>query len=237
VTVNADISGNIELTGDEDYFKFVLSESRSTDIYYTTEKSVYMKLYDSSAEFVAGGNHIIKNLPAGTYYVQIYQVSNYITSYTLRINTENSTPVDDHGNTMNEATVININSDILGTLETDSDQDYFKFILSESKSTDIYYIADQAVNISLYNSSGAYIAGNNHIKQNLSAGTYYVRIYKSIYLTSYTLRINDISSYIYSQEDLDLAIKQEREKYDPNGDGKIGLEEVIYYLKVLSNIK
>ncbi len=39
---------------------------------------------------------------------------------------------------------------------------------------------------------------------------------------------------IYTQEQLDHAISEERKKYDPDGDGKIGLDNIIYYLQVLS---
>jgi hypothetical protein len=49
--------------------------------------------------------------------------------------------------------------------------------------------------------------------------------------------INEIRNGWYSQQQLDQAVMTEKLKYDPNGDGKIGLQEVIYYLQILSGVR
>ncbi len=42
---------------------------------------------------------------------------------------------------------------------------------------------------------------------------------------------------MFTQEQLDQAIETERTKYDPNRDGMIGLEDIIYYLQVVAGIR
>jgi len=38
----------------------------------------------------------------------------------------------------------------------------------------------------------------------------------------------------YTQEQLDEAVMAERLKYDPDGDGRVGLPNVIYFLQILT---
>ena len=41
----------------------------------------------------------------------------------------------------------------------------------------------------------------------------------------------------YSKEQLDAAVAAERQKWDANGDGKIGLEEAIRALQIVSGVR
>ena len=46
-----------------------------------------------------------------------------------------------------------------------------------------------------------------------------------------------IIAAMFTQAQLDKVVADEKIKYDPNGDGKIGLVEIIYYLQVLSGAR
>jgi len=48
---------------------------------------------------------------------------------------------------------------------------------------------------------------------------------------------NDCDGYIDEGDRCFQAVQSEMKKYDPNGDGIIGLKEIIYYLQVISGIK
>ncbi len=49
--------------------------------------------------------------------------------------------------------------------------------------------------------------------------------------------VANATANMFSQEQVDQAILNERMKYDPNCDGVIGMDNVIYYLQVLSGVR
>jgi PKD repeat protein len=49
--------------------------------------------------------------------------------------------------------------------------------------------------------------------------------------------VNDIRAGLFSQQQLDQAVLEERIKWDVNNDGKMGLEEVIYILQKIAGVR
>jgi hypothetical protein len=49
--------------------------------------------------------------------------------------------------------------------------------------------------------------------------------------------LNTTIASMFTQQQLDQAVLDERMKYDQNGDGVIGMDNVIYYLQILSGLR
>ena len=57
------------------------------------------------------------------------------------------------------------------------------------------------------------------------------------YSDSMLLVVTGQTSGLYTQADMNQAVRSEREKWDVNGDGKIGLDEAIRALQVTSGVR
>ena len=89
---------------------------------------------------------------------------------------------DDHGDTRNTATKIELNHSVSGNLETAGDIDYFRFSLREEGTTTISTTGSTDTLGTLRNNSGNYIISNDDsgpgenfsIARKLNPGTYYI---------------------------------------------------------------
>ncbi|MCB4755328.1 MAG: pre-peptidase C-terminal domain-containing protein, partial [Sulfurovum sp.] len=137
-------TGNIEVAGDNDYFKIKTTSSGRLIVRTRGSIDTYGYLLDANGEELASNNNsgiypknfqIVKYITAGTYYVRVRGFNNDVTgAYTLDVQFEPGlTEVsDDHSNSIVGATPINPNSRTAGKLDFGQDEDYFKVIIPES---------------------------------------------------------------------------------------------------------
>ena len=107
---------------------------------------------------------------------------------------------DDHGDTRNTATKIELNRSVSGNLETQGDIDYFRFSLRDEGTTTISTTGRTDTLGTLINNSGNFIATNDDggsgenfsIARKLNPGTYYIVVSSSSNKETgkYSLRVN-----------------------------------------------
>lgn len=163
------------------------------------------------SEYGSTSNETItrSNVPAGTYYIQVYGYAgehSTTTCYNLQIQTTYLTAcagTSDAGDneTFATAATIPLNTDINGRISIPGDQDYYTFTLTEATNLTITLTnLPDDYDIGLFSSAQAVIAtsmlgGTSHetINYLLPAGTYYVQVwgYSSAHHEAlcYTLRV------------------------------------------------
>jgi hypothetical protein len=199
------ISGDIDFSGDKDYFKVVLSEPATLTAYTTSyHLDSYGSLLDSSCNVIEqnddGGDgdnfRISRSVEAGTYYVSVEGYQNDTGSYTLKV----LCTTDDHGNDCDHATQVTCNSSTGGDLEMGGDYDYFKISVGSGIATvyteytsdylDTYgYLMDSSCTVIGQDDDDGYDR-NFSITQSLGAGTYYIAVkaYSSHDTGTYTFK-------------------------------------------------
>ena len=111
-----------------------------------------------------------------------------------------TTPSDDHGDTRNTATKIELNRSVSGNLETEGDIDYFRFVLRDEGTVTISTTGRIDTFGILKNNSGNNIATNDDggsgenfsITRELKRGTYYIGVshFSNEETGKYSLRVN-----------------------------------------------
>ncbi|MCB4782587.1 MAG: pre-peptidase C-terminal domain-containing protein, partial [Sulfurovum sp.] len=181
--------GNINVAGDEDYFKIVIPSAGTLTVKTTGSTDTYGYLLDASNSEIESNDdggldrnfQISKFITtAGTYYVKVkhHDPSENMGAYSL------VTYFDDHNNSKDGATPINPNSRTVGRIEKTGDVDWFKIVIPSGGGTLIVSTTgtidtsgelykDGDLNASDNNNG----SGNNFkISQQLEAGTYYVKV-------------------------------------------------------------
>ncbi|MEN6348586.1 MAG: Ig-like domain-containing protein [Syntrophomonas sp.] len=149
IDVNHQYTGNLFESGDDDYFKFQLSEAGKVQINFRhdliDESGTYWKAYvlDSSNNehyyMSIGGRDINVDswniyLPQGTFYLKItnyyYSGTDYI--FTLNYTPSNGNYEEEFNNSMTTANQVLFNHEYTGSMFESSDDDYFKFQLPEA---------------------------------------------------------------------------------------------------------
>ena len=210
VALPSQTTGRIDPADDEDYFRFELSEGGDVAAYTTGRLDTYGALYDSSGGEVAtnddGGAgynfRIQRELAAGTYYVRISEFGRDRTgAYTLHLEVEDDeVGCDDHCDARAEATRVALRSQTAGRIDPGNDADFFRFEVSGTSSSrlNIHTTGSLDTRGTLQRSDGGVVASNDNagdganfrIRQNLAAGTYYVRVTSAGSLTgAYTLHV------------------------------------------------
>jgi trimeric autotransporter adhesin len=178
-----------------DYYRFSLSQT--SDFRLTLNRlssDADVQLLDSSGTVIQGSyaegslsESINRMLNAGTYYLRVYPYSGD-TNYNLSLSAVASTRSDGAGNTLGNARNIGaLNSsrlfrDFVGSSDTN---DYYLFNVGQTSNFRLVLNGLTAdADVELLNSSGGVIqssaaSGSNPelIERQLSAGTYYVRVY------------------------------------------------------------
>ena len=102
----------------------------------------------------------------------------------VRVTVSRSTPSDDHGNTISDATSLTLDSSVSGRIETGNDIDYFRVRVDRSGELTVHTTGNLDTEGELQNSSGSRLASdsddgsgdNFSIEYSVSAGTYYVKV-------------------------------------------------------------
>ena len=133
VTLNTTIPGRIDPANDVDYFRLDIRNNPAIVSIFTTgiveldpigSLQVGMRLLSDDDIDTAQGNfnfRIQVRLNPGTYYIQVSSFNSDSTGdYDLHVNS-----TDDHSNTREGATKIDLDTPVSGTINTESDVDYF----------------------------------------------------------------------------------------------------------------
>ncbi|ODV37529.1 S8 family serine peptidase [Microcystis aeruginosa] len=196
-------------TDTNDYYRFSLANSGNFNLGLTgMTADADVQLLNSSGSVIAysdnGGTaseSITRQLSAGTYYIRVYPYSGN-TNYNLAVSATSS--VDLAGNTLATARAITVGSsttsytDWVGSTDTN---DYYRFTLANSGNFNLGLTGMTAdADVLLLNSSGSLIASSTNggttsesITRQLSAGTYYIRVYPYSGNTNYNLAVSATS--------------------------------------------
>ena len=212
----------------DDYYSFNVTTPSNVNLNLTgLSADVDLYLLNSSGTVISSSIYgttsesITSQLSAGTYYARVNRYSGN-TTYGLSLNATAVAPVDNAGNTL--ATARNVGtltatqsfSDWVASFDID---DYYSFNVTTQSNVSLNLTGLIAnANVELLNSSGGVIssstAGGNtseSITSQLSAGTYYARVYQFSGNTIYNLSLNATTSTLiptnwYSQNLVDAQI-------------------------------
>ncbi|MCB4773720.1 MAG: PPC domain-containing protein, partial [Sulfurovum sp.] len=198
---NSTTSGSIEVAGDEDWFKIVIPTAGTLTVYTTGSTDTEGFLYDANgtqltfSDDMRSSDHnfgISKPLTAGTYYVKVKhhsstEIGSYllITSFTAG-EISQAQVLDDHGNSKNTATPIDLNGTTSGNIEAFGDIDYFKIVIPRGSvgRLTVYTTGSGDTKGELLDANGTQLVfddnsgtkNNFRISQIVTAGTYYIKV-------------------------------------------------------------
>jgi serine protease len=136
----------------------------------------------ASTQLGTTNESIVRELEAGTYYIQIKTTETLDNIYVLGV--EASGTQIDPGQTLATAQDLGNLSyktyNVTGSIGTTDPEDYYRFELIETGNVDFHFSNfSPDLNLSLYNANGNLIQNANAINQQLAPGSYYVRAYAS----------------------------------------------------------
>ena len=210
VRVPSSTTGRLETSDDQDYFRIILDEAGSLTVRTTgstnTSGELTRKdgtLVDDDEDSGDGSNfRIVKDVQAGTYYVRVSGDRGATGSYTLHMAFEADEPGepgepgepeepdepevgDDHGDTADRATAVDVPSSTSGRLETSDDVDYFRIDL-DRRGTLLAYttgsvdtvgeLTRQGGTVVDQDNDGGSDGSNFRIETAVAAGVYLVRV-------------------------------------------------------------
>ena len=211
------LAANIHTGTDQDWFKFTLNGTGATDSKISLSKSAggqRIELYNASGTKVRSmsKNISLSGLSAGTYYAKVYDsVKQASGDYTLAWNTatksnsgsgtSSSLKPDryESNNTRYTATALSGTSGRLSNLNlhTGSDEDWFKFTLSDTGTSankvELAVLSALSQRIALYDAKGnQLVSGVRFSLEGRPAGSYYAKVYDILKKSSgnYTLAWN-----------------------------------------------
>ena len=192
VTAGARVWGAIDPAADEDYFSFSVSTTADYWIYTLGDLDTVGELLDNTGMSIESDDYgaVLPNpdnfflwvrLQSGTYYIKVTGYGSTDEPYVLRIREFRDTT------SRSNAATLNLNSFASGTIDPEDDEDYFKLELSETTEVAIRASGFPDTVGELQRSNGTVIASNDDgylpggrrnflIRENLQAGTYYVKV-------------------------------------------------------------
>ncbi|MBB3868690.1 peptidase [Parageobacillus toebii NBRC 107807] len=209
------VTGFISWNDSKDVYKVVLPKAGRVTVNLDSYIGwVNIALEDSNGNkvfdrYVSGDDYPVKrsfseDLEAGTYYIKVYQESNYTGKYDLRVNYEvvPNNEIEPNDGTV-QAQPLAVNSQtVTGFISWNDSKDVYKVVLPKAGRVTVNldsYIG--WVNIALEDSNGnkvfdRYVSGDDYpvkrsFSEDLEAGTYYIKVYQeSNYTGKYDLRVN-----------------------------------------------
>jgi hypothetical protein len=218
LATNTTVSAAITTTTDKDWFKFTIGATSNLSITLTNLAGDYdLILYNSAGTELARSengsttNETItrNNSAAGTYYLQVfgYNGANGTMCYNLRagataVATSCQSSYDNTTNgTISGAAQIPFNTDIKGLINTTTDVDYYKFVITTGGSIAVTLgTLPGDYDLKLFNSAGTQVGISQNgsttsetINYTAAAGTYYAQVYgyngANSTTVCYTLRV------------------------------------------------
>ncbi|BAY22674.1 YD repeat-containing protein [Calothrix sp. NIES-2100] len=203
-----------------DYYRLDLTQNSTLNLTLNgLSSNADISLYNFAGGYLAGtsaggtaNESIIRNLSAGTYFVQVNKNGSGGTNYNLQVaaNALGATPADNAGNDRDTAKNIGVITttqsfnDFIGDFNgvVADNYDYYRLQLTQNSTLNLSLSGlSSDANLSLYNSNGGYITqssasglANEILKQNLQAGTYYALVQKyGSGKTNYSLQVGATS--------------------------------------------
>ena len=206
LSLNTEVSGEINFTNDYDYFKFtpestgpyVIESTGSTDISGT----LYNITSNSDISTTNQNFRITYTLTANqTYYIHVYHDSYWDKDYdnTGAYGIKVTQLSDDHGNDYDTATEVKVGEETQAVQESSGDYDYFEFTVEEAGMYGIETIGTTDTTGFIYDSAKNHIAydynygmGNNfYFAVWLNVGeTYYIQAYSAAINDTYKVKVS-----------------------------------------------
>ena len=202
VAVGSVTNGGLDVPGDEDFFKFTVTNPGKYVIYTrgptTTEAALYDVNYATLLSVIRlnGEQNNFRMevvLTAGTYYLEIKGLyPNPTGNYRLHIDGPGEgtqSDSDDHGLSAWNATPVSVNSVTNGILDVPGDEDFFAFTIMAPGNYVIYATGPTTTEAALYDTNYNTLLSvirlngeqnNFRIEEALTAGNYYLEI-KGLY--------------------------------------------------------
>ena len=198
VEVGVSTQGTLEHPRDFDFFAFEADEAGFYELDVplgTLEDSVESVYYADGRRLVGKDNYsdpatqpspLVWNAPdAGTYYLRVNSLYDATGTYTLTVT--RSDLVDDHPNSADNATPVEVGVSTQGAFEYDADIDYLAFQADEGQlyQLDVTLGTLEASVLDLFDADGIWMAGTDHSRDPTAArlvweapdtGTYYLRV-------------------------------------------------------------
>ena len=181
-------SGKIETSGDVDVFKFVATATGTVTIQQSattgSRLDSYVYVYNAKQQLLAGNDDVSRgnlnsqvqiNVVAGaTYYIKAAAYRSSTGAYAVQIATAaTTTPTDDYGNTIADATLVSLSTTgsgaKSGTIEKAGDVDMFKIVATVTGTITVQQSA--ASGSQLRASLAAYDASGNVLATNASSSS------------------------------------------------------------------
>ena len=204
LTLNTSVSGTIDPGNDRDYFSLKISTPTDVNIFTTGNLDMAGILYDGTNNFLQfdsdsgeGNNFLIRTpLEPGTYYIEVIGSGTETGDYVLHVDVVDI--VDNHGNTIETATTLSLNTSVSGTIDPKNDQDYFSLKISTPTDVNIFTTGNLDTSGILYDGTNNFLQfdndsgeGNNFLFFiHLEPGTYYIEVVSSFSNTgNYVLHV------------------------------------------------
>ena len=184
------VAGDIEISGDEDYFSIRMNGVGTLRATSTGDVDIMGTIYDSEGNELAmnddGGEGVnfdvsASIVSAGTYYVRVTGIGTDTGMYSLTV----AFIPDHHSNDRDSATPVISGTPVAGNINPDTDQDYFSIQVPGAGTLRATSTGDTDTMGAIYDSTGALLAADNDDGEGMnfdvsasivSVGAYYVRV-------------------------------------------------------------
>ena len=195
LALNEAVSGSVDSPIDSDYFRITVDAPGVLAVRTMGATRVFGELYDDDRALLAHDNRsggqgpdgrgqdfaIWQSVSAGTYYVAVRPISSHLGDYTLHAELQ---PPNDHGSGFDEATPLNLNEPVSGSIQHPWDKDYFiitidaagVLALMTTGPTDTFGILELEAGGWLASSEVGGDGQNFAIWRNVPAGAYHVLV-------------------------------------------------------------
>ncbi|WP_010302335.1 pre-peptidase C-terminal domain-containing protein [Kurthia senegalensis] len=216
IALNKTYKGTISSSQDEDFYKVVLPKSGNIKIqiknlansewrgdFLNASGKVLTSIYSDDSELVKGYSTVEVGLPKGTYYFKLHS-GKYNAEYAFKLNYQQSEYFEKEQNdTITSANKIALNQYYQGTLQHNSDEDFYKFTLTTPGTVNLslstlpnskWYVhlqnAKGEVYDYFYTSDSELVKGRASVNISLPKGTYYILVdgYSNTTDLPYTLK-------------------------------------------------
>ena len=191
VGVSSSTPSVVEDRQDIDYFRVEVSQAGTLTVETTGSTDTVGQLRGADGQWLGndddGGSglnfRLVWQVSAGTYYVRVSGFENATGPYTLVVRFT-ATPGEDHGGTLEQAASVALNSSTPGALESGQDIDYFRVEVPQAGTLTVETTGSTDTFGQLRGADDQWLSENDdgggrlnfRLVQQVSAGTYYVRV-------------------------------------------------------------
>ena len=198
------VSGEIQESGDEDFFRVDVPGSGTLTVYTTGHLDTVGELQRGDGTYLThdddsggqGNFRIEQDVGPGTYYVKVGGFGTAAGSYVVLARFTPAQPADDHGDIPSEATTLTLGGAVSGEIEVKDDEDFFRVEVPESGVLTVYTTGSLDTVGELFGGDGSSLVTNDEdgtqrnfsIEYDAIPGTYYVKVSSNLkQVGSYTI--------------------------------------------------